>query len=208
MILFWMAAIVLVSIVLLNVLVYAASRPYIQGEMADLEAAQAALVPGAAILPSGELSPILKERVDGAVDLYKNNKVSRVLVSGDNSSFSHDEVSPVRKYLIEKGVPEDAIFLDHAGFDTYSSMYRAQVIFGAESLIISSQSFHLPRSVFVARSLGISASGYRASAFRAPLKNYFREIFANEKAVIDLIIGRKPKFLGEPIPITGSGKET
>jgi SanA protein len=145
--------------------------------------------------------------VDVAVQLYKLKKVSKIIVSGDNSTISYNEVNPVRIYLLDKGVLDQDIFLDHAGFNTYSTMYRARDIFKVRSILIVSQSFHLPRAVFVARSLGINARGVNADAGHVLFKNYVREVFSNEKAVIDLIFATKPKYLGTEIPITGDGRD-
>lgn len=132
--------------------------------------------------------------------------MSKILVSGDNSSVTDNEVNPVRLYLLSHGVPDKDIFLDHAGFDTYSSMYRARDIFGVTSILITSQSFHLPRAVFIARELGIQAYGVNADVGHTFFNNYVREVFADEKAVFDLVFHTKPKYLGDPIPITGDGR--
>src|SRR6185295_18531017 len=96
------------------------------------------------------------------IELYKAGTVSKILVSGDNSTVSHNEVNPVRDYLLASGIPDRDIFLDHAGFDTYSTMYRARDIFGVASILIATQSFHLPRAVFIARALGVDAYGVDA----------------------------------------------
>jgi SanA protein len=157
------------------------------------------------VLPSGQLSPVLRWRADAAIDLYKAQKVSKILVSGDNGTRRYNEVDPTYDYLIQNGVADEDIFLDYAGFDTYSTMYRAKDIFVVDSVIISTQSFHLPRSVFIARALGLRAYGIRADVGPLLFKNYVRETLAKEKAVIDLAFRRKPKYLGEQIPIAGNG---
>ena len=144
--------------------------------------------------------------MDTAIALYRAGKVSKILVSGDNSTVSYNEVNPVRTYLILKGIPDEDIFLDHAGFDTYSSMYRARDIFGVTSILVTTQSFHLPRALFIAHRLGIKAYGVNADAGRILFRNYVREALADEKAVLDLMLFRKPKYLGEKIPITGDGR--
>lgn len=189
-------------VVLTQVMIYLGTTFYIYEEVADVPTGQTALILGAAVYQDGTLSPIYESRVDKAIELYKEKKVSKILASGDNSTVEHNEVNPVRIYLLGKGIPDEDIFLDHAGFDTYSTMYRARDIFKVSSIIIVSQSFHLPRAVFLARSLGINAYGISAGEEPAPIKNYVREIFANEKAVLNLIFHRKPKYLGEEIPIT------
>lgn len=158
---------------------------------------------GAAILPSGEISQIFKDCADAASVLYAQGIVDRILVSGDDGTTTHNEVNPAREYLMASGVPSEAIFLDHAGFDTYSSMYRARDVFRVKSSIITTQSFHLPRAVYIARRMGIDAYGFPANQHEYGIKNNFRELLADVKAVGNLIFFREPKFLGEEIPITG-----
>ena len=194
------------AILLINLVVHSSTKAYLYNTVADAPVAQAALIPGAAILKDRSLSPVFRDRVDMAIRLYEAKKISKILVSGDNSTVSHNEVNPVRLYLISKGVPDQDIFLDHAGFDTYSTMYRARDIFGVSSVLITTQSFHLPRAVYIARQLGIEAYGVNADAGHYLLSNYIREVFADEKAVLDLILHAKPKYLGEAIPITGDGR--
>jgi len=197
---------VLTFIFAINVGIYATTKAYIYDDTKKAANAEAVLIPGAAILKDGSLSPIFIDRVDMAIRLYEEKKVPKILVSGDNSTVSHNEVNPVRLYPLGKGVPDQDIFLDHAGFDTYSSMYRARDIFGVSSVIIATQSFHLPRAVFIARQLGIEAYGVNTDIGHILFRNYVREVFANEKAVLDLILHAKPKYLGEAIPITGDGR--
>ncbi len=197
-----------VFILVTNIVIKHDTKPYIYTDSAQAPTAEAVLIPGAAILYSGALSPIFIDRVDMAIKLYEAKKVSKILVSGDNSTLSHNEVNPVRLYLLSKNIPDKDIFLDHAGFDTYSSMYRAHDIFGVSSVLIATQSFHLPRAVFIARHVGIEAYGVDADTGHVYFRNYFREVFADEKAVIDLILKRKPKYLGNTIPITGNGTES
>jgi SanA protein len=130
--------------------------------------------------------------------------VKKLLVTGDDGERSYDEVSPVLTYLLEKGIPGRDIFLDHAGFDTYSSMYRARHIFGARSLVIVTQDFHLPRAVFLARAMGIDADGLVAGD-GGTAWDYLREIPATLKAVADLAFHRQSKYLGAPMPLVGKG---
>ena len=170
--------------------------------------AQAAMVLGASIKSDGTLSPVLQERADKALALYRAKKVQKILVSGDNGSLAYDEVYPVGQYLERAGVPEIDIFLDYAGFDTYSSMYRAKHVFRVSSLVIVSQYFHLPRAVFIARSVGIEAWGIDAARGEVYAANTLREVPATLKAVRDLVTSRLPQYLGGPFPITGDGRTT
>ncbi len=189
-----------------NIDIYLETKSYIFNNVEDVPNAEAALIPGAAILKNGAPAPIFLDRVDMAIKLYQAKKVSKILVSGDNSTVTHNEVNPVRVYLLSKGIPDQDIFLDHAGFDTYSTMYRARDIFGVSSVLITSQSFHLPRAVFIARRLGMRAYGVNADSGHILLQNNIREGFAEVKAVFNLLLNRIPKYLGDKIPITGDGR--
>lgn len=198
---------IIISIFAINLIIYIEAKPYIYNKISEAPDAETAIIPGASVLSNGDLSPILKGRVDMAIQLYKFKKVAKIIVSGDNRTVNYNEVNPVRIYLLDKGVLDQDIFLDHAGFNTYSTMYRARDIFKVRSALIVSQSFHLPRAVFIARELGIKAYGVNADAGHILFRNYVREVFANEKAVLNLIFSTKPKYLGAEIPITGDGRD-
>jgi SanA protein len=199
----------IIYILILYVIIKVDSYPYIHNDIKTIPHTQAAVILGAAILKDGSLSKVLQDRVDTAIVLYKNGSVSNILVTGDNSSLAYNEVNPVRTYLLNNGIPDKDIFLDHAGFDTYSSMYRARDIFLTDSITIVTQSFHLPRAIFIAKWLGINAYGFSAdNGHHYLLKNYIRELFANVKALGNVFYIRKPKYLGEEIPITGDGRNT
>lgn len=172
----------------------------------DVPSADVAIVLGASVY-GGKPSPILEQRAAAAVELYRMKKVKKILVTGDNGALTHDEVTPVRKYLLAAGVVPEDIFLDHAGFDTYSSMYRAKEVFGASSAIIVTQDFHLPRSLYIARHLGIEAYGVDAAG-DGHGRDYIREVPASVKALWDLARHRMPKYLGERIPLSESGIST
>lgn len=189
-----------------NAVFYLSTRHYIYSDPTEAPMAGVALVPGAALSRPQTLSPIFVERVEMAIRLYESGNVSKILVSGDNSTLEHNEVNPARVYLLAHGIPDQDIFLDHAGFDTYSSLYRARDVFGVTSVIIATQSFHLPRAIFIARKLGMEAYGVRSDTGPVLAYNYVREIFADEKALFDLIFARMPKYLGDIIPIMSDGR--
>ncbi|MBY0293894.1 YdcF family protein [Patescibacteria group bacterium] len=167
-----------------------------------------ALVLGASVKSNGTLSVVMKERADRAANLYLSGIVSKILVTGDNSTLQYDEVYPVGKYFLALGIPQDDIFLDYAGFDTYSSMYRARDIFGVTHMLIVTQQYHLPRAVFIARTLGLEAYGVDASHGEKYFYNSVREIPASIKAAFDLAINRQPKYLGEQFPVSGTSSTT
>jgi SanA protein len=200
--------IVIAFILVINVGIHMESSRYIYGTAANAPDAEVVVIPGASVLGNGDLSPILQDRADLAIQLYNAKRVLKILVSGDNGTLSYNEVTPVHNYLVQNGIPERDIFLDHAGFDTYSTMYRARDIFGVSSILVVSQSFHLPRAVFIARELGITAYGVTASDSHVNWGNYARELFADGKALLDLIDGRQPQYLGTPIPISGNGTQS
>lgn len=194
--------------VLLYTYVYYSTRGYIFSSIETTPVTQVALVLGASVTSGGALSPVLAERADRAIALYNAKKVSKILVTGDNATLSHDEVDPVGKYMVGRGVRKGDIFLDHAGFDTYSSMYRARDVFEVQSLTIVSQPFHLPRAVFIARALGLTAYASPADKNGLNAYNYVREVPATVKATYDILFSRVPKYLGQQYPITGDGEDT
>jgi SanA protein len=169
-------------------------------DISDVPARAVIIVPGAAILRSGALSAVFLDRANAAIALYEAGKAQKILVSG-NGTADHNEVNPARKYLISQGIPEADIYLDQAGFDTYSTMYRAHAAFGVTSAIVATQTFHLPRSLFVARSVGIDAVGYRSDNVHLLARNEMRESLARVKAVWDVVVHRLPDFLGDRVLI-------
>ena len=178
------------------------SKPYIYQDKDLIPHTDTALIPGASVSLDGVMSPVLKDRANAAIVLYNNQKVNTILISGDNSTTTYNEVSPVKLYLIAYGIPEENIYLDYAGFDTYSTMYRARDIFLVKNMTVVTQSFHLPRAVYLARHLGITAYGYDANDGHYLLKNYIREWFADVKAMINLLVNTKPKYLGKIVPVS------
>lgn len=168
----------------------------------------AVMVLGARVYSNGNPSAVLADRLDYAYEIYKNKKAKKILVSGDHGREDYDEANGMKDYLLKKGVPREDIFLDHAGFNTYDSMYRAKEIFGVKTMVISTQEFHMDRSLYIARSIGIDAYGYPSDDKQIYGMNRLnlRETLARIKAFIDVeITKRKPKYLGDIIPIDGDG---
>ena len=181
------------------------TKAYILSDPSEAPESDAVMVLGALVFGSGRPSPTLRDRLDYGYELYALGKAKKIIVSGDHGQKDYNEVGAMRDYLLEKGVPREDIFMDHAGFNTYDSMYRAKEIFGVENLLISTQDFHIARSVYIARRMGISAYGYPCVDIGNGRHNRMRESLARVKAVIDTGIRRKPRFLGESIPISGDG---
>jgi len=170
----------------------------------------AVLVLGARAYESGP-SPTLQDRLDYALDLYFSGKAPKILASGDHGTTEYDEVNTMLEYLLEHGVPREDIFLDHAGFNTYDSVYRAKAIFCCESIIISTQEFHMPRALYMAKRMGLEAYGVPCpdKGIYNMAYNNIRESLARVKAVIETdITKRLPRYLGEKLPITGDGSVT
>ena len=163
---------------------------------AEVPAAPVALVLGARVFPDGTPSPYLAARLDLAHRLYLAGKVRVVLVSGNNMAEEYNEPDAMRTYLINAGMPAEAVVADHAGFDTYDSCARAVRIFGIEQLIVVTQSYHLPRAVATCRALGMDATGVgdnRVRRFsRTWIQGVIRDQLACVKTVIDLITRRDP----------------
>jgi SanA protein len=175
-------------------------HPFTYQSLNDVPHVQVAIILGASVVHN-KPSPILASRADTALALYHAGTVEKILVTGDNGELSHDEVTAVRKYLTDAGIPDADIFLDHAGFDTYSSMYRARDVFEVTSAIIVTQDFHLPRALYIARHLGLTAYGIVSDGGESSWYNYLREIPASDKALYDLWTARVPKYLGTHFPL-------
>ncbi len=155
-----------------------------------------AIVLGAAIRNNNEPGKFLRFRLDDAITLYRTGKIKKILISGDNGEDAHDEISVMNNYLVENGVPQDIIFGDYAGFDTYSTMERADKVFDIKSAIIVSQGFHLPRAIYIGKEKGIDATGYSTKQSFGKRRYFIREHFATIKSFFDCIINRKAKYYG------------
>jgi len=204
--------VILIITVFLGIQLYVDScaEPYLVDEK-NAPVCDAVMVLGASVYANGTPSPVLEDRLRYAYDLYISGKAPKILVSGDHGKDDYDEVNTMRDYLVKMGVPKDDIFMDHAGFDTYDSMYRAKTIFKIERLLVSTQKFHINRAVYIARKLGVEAYGYPCedkSIYNMPYL-YLRESLAKVKAVIETdILKRSSKYGGEAIPIWKSGTLT
>jgi SanA protein len=154
---------------------------------------------------------MLKNRLDFGLEMYKLEKSDRIIVSGDNGKVTFDEVNAMRLYLESKGVPTEDIFMDHAGFNTYDSLYRARDVFKVNKAILVSQEYHLKRASYIAQRLGLETYSVPADTLLYPIMRYyrFREVGARVKAFLQAgIFKPKPKFLGDEIPVWKSGELT
>jgi SanA protein len=180
------------------------SMPHIYSvEEAPVE--RAAIVFGAGLSRSGSPTPILRDRVETAAQLYFARKVEKLVMSGGEWSYSRSEPEAMRDYAIGLGVPAGAIVLDHAGHRTYDTCYRAKAIFGLDSALLVTQGFHLPRALFVCNALGLRAEGVEAARRHYwPLMSLIwnvREQFATAAALVDVYVRHPIPVLGKPQPI-------
>jgi SanA protein len=187
-------------------LLHAADRIY---DSADVPERPVAIIFGALVHPGGRLSHMLADRVAMGAELYHAGKVDALLMTGDNSRANYNEPEAMRQYALKLGVPDEAIVLDYAGFRTYDSCYRARDIFQVESAILVTQTFHLPRAILTCDGLGLDVVGVSADEQRpqgyklsSMVFSQVRELPATTLAGLDLVRGRKPTYLGEPIPIS------
>lgn len=207
----WAAISVLVVVfivILINLSIVFKTKSKIHISIETLPKAEVVLILGARVHPDKRMSDIYLDRVQTALAVYWSGKAKKILVSGDHGGEYYDEVNTVRKFLLKEGVPAEDIFLNHAGFDTYDSMYRAKNIFGVSSVIISTQIFHLSRAIYISENLNIETSGISADRRKyLHSKDYRnRESFARIKAFLNVTFRSKSKFLGKKIPISGDGR--
>lgn len=206
------AALVLLSIpVAISAYVCAAveDRIYSADEVEAL-GADAILVLGARVWDSGEPSGILKDRLNAGISAYEAGASDRLLVSGDHGTEEYDEVNAMKTFALEAGVPSENIFMDHAGFSTYESLYRARDVFRVRSVVIVTQRYHLYRALYIAERLGLNAYGVAADVGRYHDMPRFevREILARCKDFFFTIFMPPPTYLGAAIPIAGNGNAT
>ncbi|MEI3518875.1 MAG: ElyC/SanA/YdcF family protein [Clostridia bacterium] len=161
------------------------------------------LVLGASVTSDGYPSPILQDRLDTAIDLDKG-VAPKLLLSGDNGQMVYNEVKAMQNYALEAGVDENDIYLDHAGFSTYESIYRAKYIFKVDSMIVVTQTYHLYRSLYGCRRMGITAMGAAADqyTYAGQEKREIREVLARDKDFVKWIFKPQPTFLGDAVPIS------
>lgn len=186
----------------LIVLLYASPRIF---TVDNVPTERVAIVFGAGLLRDGSAGPVLRDRVETAVHLYQQGKVDKLLMSGDNSFVEYNEPEAMRQYALGFGIPDEDIVLDYAGRRTYDSCYRAGAIFQVDSAILVTQSFHLPRALFLCNWLGVESTGVEANnSYFRKLSRFIwhtRELFANFQAVWDVMVIKPLPVLGEPEPI-------
>ena len=196
--------------ILMNAYMYEfSSRYFLTVEEASQETFDCVLVLGAGVWGENP-SHMLEERLNKGIEVYNTGCTDRILMSGDHGRTEYDEVNVMKSFAVEKGAMAEEVFMDHAGFSTYESMYRAKEIFQVKKVVIVTQKYHLYRAVYNARKLGLDAYGVAADGqynYSLPVRTYnnSREALARCKDIIWCIFKPEPTYLGEAIPISSSG---
>lgn len=177
---------------------------------AELEDVDCIIILGCQVKDDGSLSHMLRDRLMRGLEVYETGAAPKLLMSGDHGREEYDEVGAMKNYAIENGVPSENVFMDHAGFSTYETMYRAKEIFKAEKVIIVTQEYHLYRALYIAERLGMEAYGVSADLNRYAGQSMrdFREVLARCKDWAMCIFKPEPTYLGEAIPVSGNGDIT
>ena len=179
-------------------------------DAANTQNADCILVLGCLVKQGGIPSDMLHDRLKQGIELYNLGAAPKLLMSGDHGTEDYDEVDAMKQFAVDAGIPSSDVFMDHAGFSTYESIYRAKEVFGVKKIIIVTQEYHLYRALYIARQLGLDAYGvssdYRNYSNQA--SRDLREIFARVKDFASCIFMPDPTYLGEIIPISGNGDLT
>lgn len=206
-----LAVIAAVAVFVPDIIVVSSAKDRIitANEAAELENTDCVLVLGAGVR-DGSPTPMLRDRLITGISLYESGAAPKIIMSGDHGREDYDEVNVMKSYAVENGVPDSDVFMDHAGFSTYDSVYRAKAVFEADSIIIVTQKYHLYRALYIAEKLGVNAVGVAADLddYSGQLKRDLREIAARDKDFFSCLFKPKPKYLGEKIPVSGDGNIT
>ncbi len=178
-------------------------------EAKNLDDIDCILVLGAGVYEN-KPRPMLEDRILTGIDLYNNGVAKKIIMSGDHGQEDYDEVNVMKIYAVEKGINSSDIFMDHAGFSTYDSIYRLKEIFEVDKVVIVTQEYHLYRALYIAKNLGIEAYGVSSNLRDYPgqLKREVREILARDKDLVKVIFKPQSTYVGEVIPVTGDGNIT
>ena len=208
---FFFIALVLVMVVcgvvigVCNVVVKSQAKGRIYTDVSEVPYRKVGLVLGTKPYANSRPNRYYQYRMDAAAELYFANKISYLLLSGDNSVSHYNEPESMRKSLIERGVPDTVIYLDCAGFRTFDSMVRAKKVFAQDSVTVVSQQWHNERAIYIADHYDLDAIAFCAKDYtggrKVYLKNHLREALAKVKVVLDLLVNKQPHFLGEIEPI-------
>ena len=179
-------------------------------EAAALTDVDCIIVLGCQVKEDGTLSHMLRDRVEQGLTLYRQGAAPKLLMSGDHGTAGYDEVNAMKGYAVDAGVPSEDVFMDHAGFSTYETVYRAKAVFEAKKVVIVTQRYHLYRAVYIAGRLGLEAYGVSADlrSYAGQTVRDCREVLARCKDFLMTIWKPEPTYLGETIPVSGNGDLT
>ena len=178
-------------------------------EAKDLTDVDCILVLGAGVY-GDKPRPMLEDRILTGIELYNNGVAKKIIMSGDHGQEDYDEVNVMKSYAVDEGINSSDIFMDHAGFSTYDSIYRLKEIFEVDKVVIVTQEYHLYRALYIAKELEIEAYGVSANLRDYPgqFKREVREILARDKDLVKVIFKPSSTYVGETIPVTGDGNIT
>ena len=186
--------------------IVSATESYIYDNVEDISYNKVGLLLGTSKnLRNGQANPFFEKRIEATAKLYKSGKIKYIVASGDNSKEHYNEPQQMKDDLVALGIPDSVIYLDYAGFRTLDSVVRMEKIFGQKQFTVISQKFHNERAIYIAQYCGLVATGYNAEDVggKNGQKVAFREKFARVKVFVDFLTGKKPKFLGEKVLISG-----
>lgn len=181
-----------------------------QDEALSLNDVDCIVVLGCQVKDNGEPSDMLADRLKRGIALYNDGAAPKIIMSGDHGRRGYDEVNTMKQVALSAGISSEDIFMDHAGFSTYESMYRAKEVFDADRIIVVTQEYHLYRALYIAEKLGIEAYGVASDyrTYRGQEYREAREILARCKDFVNTIYKPEPTFLGDKIPVSGNGNAT
>lgn len=179
-------------------------------DAAQLADVDCVLVLGCLVRADGTPSDMLSDRLTRGIELYQAGVAPKVLMSGDHGKADYDEVGTMKQVAVDAGIDSADVFLDHAGFSTYDSLFRAKEIFGADKIVIVTQEYHLYRALYIAEQLGIEAYGVASDyhTYVGQTARDLREILARAKDWAVTLFKPAPAYLGDPISLEGNGDTT
>ncbi len=179
-------------------------------EAVTLEEVDCIVVLGCLVREDGSPSAMLRDRLCRGVALYEDGAAPKLLMSGDHGHEDYNEVEAMKTYAVEAGVASSDVFMDHAGFSTYESIYRARDVFGAKKILVVTQEYHLYRALYIAEQLGMEAYGVTSDyeTYSGQTKREVREVLARVKDYFSALFQPAPTYLGEAIPVSGNGDVT
>ncbi len=198
---------IIVLILLINYYVIFSTNKQIRNNISNVDCI---IILGAGLRQNNMPSLMLEDRLIKGIEAYNNGISKKIIMSGDHTRKNHDEVTIMKEYAINMGVPSEDIFMDHAGISTYDSIYRAKYIFNAKKIVIITQKYHLHRALHIANKLGLEAYGIEAEKkiYYGDKYREIREILARNKDFFKSIIKPKSKYLGDTISLEGNGDVT